>query len=63
MLNSHSIISFTGHRGGYPEMTDRLTTIRTLETRATIARTIDQTEEILLDELRESLIIATTTGD
>ena len=53
MLNPRSIIGFTGHRGGYPEMTARLTTIRTLETRASIARTIDQTEEILLDELRE----------
>ena len=62
MLNPRYIIGFTGHRGGYPEMTARLTTIRTLETRATIARTIDQTEEILLDELREWPIIAITTG-
>ena len=62
MLHPRSIIGFTGHRGRYPEMTARLTTIRTLETRATLARTVDQTEEILLDELRESPIIATTTG-
>ena len=33
-----------------------------LETRATIAHTVSQTEEILLDELREWQLTATTTG-
>jgi len=50
----------------YPEMVKRLTALRThltgLETRATIAHTVSQTEEILLDELREWQLTATTTG-
>jgi hypothetical protein len=50
----------------YPEMAARLTALRThltgLETRATIAHTVSQTEEILLDELREWQLTATTTG-
>lgn len=50
----------------YPEMVKRLTALRTqltgLETRTTIARTVAQTEEILLDELREWQLSAKTTG-
>ena len=50
----------------YPEMAKRLTTLRThlqhLETRATIAQSVTQTEEILLDELREWQLTAKTTG-
>jgi len=50
----------------YPEMATRLIALRThlkgLETRATIAHTVSQTEEILLDELREWQLTATTTG-
>lgn len=50
----------------YPEMAKRLTALRThlssLETRATISHTVSQTEEILLDELREWQLTATTTG-
>jgi hypothetical protein len=50
----------------YPEMTTRLTALRThlsgLETRPTIAHTVSQAEEILLDELREWQLTATTTG-
>ncbi|GAA5140597.1 hypothetical protein GCM10023213_23420 [Prosthecobacter algae] len=50
----------------YPEMAARLLALRThlkgLETRATIAHTVTQTEEILLDELREWQLTATTTG-
>lgn len=50
----------------YPEMAARLLALRThlkgLETRATIAHTVSQTEEILLDELREWQLTATTTG-
>lgn len=50
----------------YPEMAARLTALRThltgLETRATISHTVAQTEEILLDELREWQLTATTTG-
>lgn len=50
----------------YPEMAKRLTALRThltgLDTRATITRTVTQTEEILLDELREWQLTAKTTG-
>jgi hypothetical protein len=50
----------------YPEMEKRLTALRShlqpLQTRAAIAHTISQTEEILLDELREWQLTATTTG-
>lgn len=49
----------------YPEMAARLTVMRAnlsgLETRATIVRAVSQTEEILLNELREWQLAATTT--
>lgn len=50
----------------YPEMAKRLTEMRThlggLETRASISLAVAQTEEILLDELREWQLTAKTTG-
>lgn len=50
----------------YPEMAERLKALRarlhTLKTRASISRTVVQTEEILLDELREWQLTAKTTG-
>lgn len=50
----------------YPEMVKRLTALSThlsgLKTRTTIARTVAQSEEILLDELREWQLTAKTTG-
>lgn len=50
----------------YPEMVNRLRALRAhltpLETRASIAHTVSQTEEILLDELREWQLTAKTTG-
>ncbi len=50
----------------YPEMAARLISLRShlagLETRSTITHTVAQTEEILLDELREWQLTATTTG-
>lgn len=50
----------------YPEMVKRLTALRThlsgLKTHTTITRTVTQTEEILLDELREWQLTAKTTG-
>lgn len=50
----------------YPEMAARLLALRahlaSLETRASIAHTVSQTEEILLDELREWQLTAKTTG-
>lgn len=50
----------------YPKMATRLMALRTrlqgLETRATIVQTVAQTEDILLDELREWQLTATTTG-
>lgn len=50
----------------YPEMAERLKDLRNhlrhLETRASISHTVSQTEEILLDELREWQLTAKTTG-
>ncbi|HRQ88711.1 MAG TPA: hypothetical protein PLA50_07925 [Bacteroidia bacterium] len=50
----------------YPEMAERLIAIREhlggLETRSSISRAVSQSEEILLDELREWQLTATTTG-
>lgn len=50
----------------YPEMVKRLTELKTrlsgLQTRASITRTVTQSEEILLDELREWQLTAKTTG-